>query len=230
MIRGIVFDKDGTLLDYEKFWIPVAERAIRTLLEAHGAVGRLSAAMHAIGAYDGIRGVLCYGTYDDMMAALLPVFGDTAPTAEAVREAFGAAVAAARIVPTCENLRAVLEELRTRGLRLAVVTSDSGEMTEHCLTALGIADLFDRVFFDDGVHPPKPDPYYMNAFCATYGLAPHEVLMVGDTTVDMRFAARSGAVSVAVGKDAPSLLSGAAHVIPDVSHIFEVLAQEAARG
>lgn len=35
MIKGIVFDKDGTLLCYEEFWVPVARGAIEGLLKTH---------------------------------------------------------------------------------------------------------------------------------------------------------------------------------------------------
>ncbi len=35
MIKGIVFDKDGTLLCYEEFWVPVARGSIEGLLKTH---------------------------------------------------------------------------------------------------------------------------------------------------------------------------------------------------
>ena len=31
--KGIVFDKDGTLLDFERCWLPVARYALMTLLD-----------------------------------------------------------------------------------------------------------------------------------------------------------------------------------------------------
>ena len=31
-IKGIIFDKDGTLADFGSFWIPVAEKVIHDIL------------------------------------------------------------------------------------------------------------------------------------------------------------------------------------------------------
>ncbi len=224
MIKGIVFDKDGTLMDYEGFWVPVAEGAIKLLLDSVGKGDKLSSALDAIGAYDGIHGVLCHGTYGDIAGALNDALLGVNFSAEMVADAFERSSGLARIMPTCDNIRDVFEKLSSRGLILAVVTSDNDTMTKQCLSALGILDLFDVIYTDDGVHPSKPAPYYMERFCSEYKLSASEVLMVGDTMTDMNFAKNSGTLGVGVGKYAEELLSGKAdHIIPDISHIFEVI-------
>ncbi len=224
MIKGIVFDKDGTLLEYESFWIPVAEGAVKALLEAHNFRGALSDALNAIGAYDGIKGVLCHGTYGNIADALNNVLDGAPLTGDEVGKAFGDAVGLAKVTPTCKDIRKVFERFQSEGFTVALVTSDNKELTEHCLSELGISDMFDSIFTDDGVHPSKPNPYYMQRFCDEYGFYPQEVMMVGDTMTDIRFAQNSGAISVGVGRYAPELLAQSAdYIIPDISHIFEVI-------
>ncbi len=224
MIKGIVFDKDGTLLDYESFWIPVAVGAIKLLLEKRGSEERLAEALGAVGAYDGIKGVLCHGTYGDIADAMNTALGISDLDGEEVGDAFASSAELAKVLPTCENIRGVFEALRDADITVALVTSDNAAMTEYCLSELGILDMFDVIYADDGVHPSKPDPYYMGRFCSEYGFSPSEVIMVGDTMTDMRFAERSGCIGVGVGKYAPELLSEKAnHIIPNISYIFEVI-------
>ena len=58
-IKGMIFDKDGTLMDFASFWIPVAENAVKNILEMVGGDFSLSDKMlSSIGAYSGIRGIL----------------------------------------------------------------------------------------------------------------------------------------------------------------------------
>ncbi len=223
MIKGIVFDKDGTLLDYENFWVPVAEGAVKLLLEKKGCVERVSDVLSAIGAYDGIKGVLCHGTYGNIADVINDCLGKSAFSGEEVAEAFAASVHLAKVMPACPDIRAVFEKLNDMAFTVALVTSDNSKLTEYCLSELGISDMFDVIYTDDGIHPSKPDPYYMQEFCKKYGFLPNEVIMVGDTMTDMCFAENSGCKSVGVGRYAPELLAESAdYIIPDISYIFEI--------
>ncbi len=230
MIKSIVFDKDGTLLEFGRFWLPVTEATVKRLLHAHGYTEELLPAMlAAVGAHDGIAGLLCHGTYATITAAFNSVLEaqqvPTALTVDEVGNAFVASLGCGELVPTCENLRGILEALRARGLILAVVTSDNAASTTSCLRALGIDDLFDCLLTDDGIHPAKPDPHHMRVFCERFGLLPSEVLMVGDTLTDMAFAENSGAHAIGIAKteaDARILAPHAEHILRDVSHIWEL--------
>ncbi len=224
MIKGIVFDKDGTLIDYESFWVPVAEGAVKELLDNEGFSDKRAEVLDAIGAYKGINGVLCYGTYGDIASAINSVIGKDCYKGERVADIFSKSLNLAKVSPTCPNIKEVFSKLREKGLKLAVVTSDNLAITEFCLKEIGIIDFFDVIYADDGVHPSKPNPYYMQKFCADFSLEPNEVLMVGDTMTDMNFAKNSGAVSLAVGKYAPELLSSVAdNIAKDISFVLEIL-------
>ena len=65
------------------------------------------------------------------------------------------------------------------------------------------------------------------AFCRACGLAPHEVMVVGDTPHDMHMARATGAakaVAVTSGAAGPELLAGLAdHVIDDISGLLALL-------
>ncbi len=224
MIKGIVFDKDGTVLDYESFWIPVAEGAVSLLLDKIGESGRLAAALDAIGTYDGIKGVLCHGTYGNIADSINDALGKSYFDGETVGKAFSDSVGLAKVSPTCDNIRGVFEKLHEDGLTVALITSDNASLTEFCLSELNILDLFDKIYTDDGIHPSKPDPYYMHSFCSEFGFEPCEVIMVGDTMTDVDFAKNSGCHSIGVGRYAPELLYGKAdHIAPDISYVREMI-------
>ena len=76
-IKAIVFDKDGTLMKFEDFWIPVAEHAVG-LISAELGTGREKSRLllDAIDAYGGKSGILCYGTYKDMSDAFAKTLKD----------------------------------------------------------------------------------------------------------------------------------------------------------
>ncbi len=74
----------------------------------------------------------------------------------------------------------VLSALRERGVRLAVL-SNIGWDLRPVLRAYGVERLVDTVVlsFEEGVQ--KPDPRIFRTACDGLGLAPEDVLMVGDS-------------------------------------------------
>ena len=77
----------------------------------------------------------------------------------------------------------ILEDLKVRGIKLAVVTNITPELLEHQkkkLAALGIAHLFDAVVYsaEFGVH--KPDRRIFDHAAALLGVANEDCLFVGD--------------------------------------------------
>jgi len=68
--EAIIFDKDGTLIDFDAFWVSVSVKAIEDVLHQTGLQEvPVTAILEAFGVHDGvtdINGVLCKGTYEEM--------------------------------------------------------------------------------------------------------------------------------------------------------------------
>ena len=229
---GIIFDKDGTLMDFDAFWVSLSEAALREVLSAYDRVHLLGAALRAFGVQDGVAdrdGMLCKGTYAQMGEAVCQILresGCECENGQVTRQAIDAYekhAEAGKVVPVCDDLRGELLRLKAAGVRMAVVTTDNAVLTEGCLRKLNILDLFDEIYTDDGATPVKPDPYCAAAFREKYGLK--HMMMVGDTLTDVLFARNAGIGVIGVAKtpQGKALLSTADQVLPDVSYLWEAL-------
>ena len=67
---AIIFDKDGTLLDFDAFWVTVSVKAIEAVLtEFHQTDVPVGEILEAFGVHDGVtdmNSVLCKGTYEQL--------------------------------------------------------------------------------------------------------------------------------------------------------------------
>ncbi len=211
---GIIFDKDGTLLDFDTYWVFVTVAALKKLLLRVSVEDfPMEEMTEALGIRDGVTdldGVLCKGTYEEMgevLYSILKKHGCTASLEEVeglVLEAYHESADAGGIKPTDPKLLEALKELKSRGKRLAIVTTDRPGITQRCLTELGIAELFDAVYTDDGNTPQKPNPYCAKDFCNRFGLDPSHVVMVGDTVTDVKFARNAGIFAIALASNEKS--------------------------
>ncbi len=229
-IRGILFDKDGTLLDFNATWMPLYRTA------AHAVAGNdreLAAKLLQIGGQDEQRAtvapgsILAGGTTDEiaaLWAAYLPKpgFEDLAGVLDQIFQRDGAKSA----VPVA-NLARTLRRLKARGLALGVATSDSEAGALATLRPFGVFELFAFVAGYDSGHGPKPEPGMVLAFCRATGLTPGEVLVVGDSRHDLEMARRAGAglcVGVLSGTSAREhLIELADHVLDGIGHIEDLL-------
>lgn len=231
---AIIFDKDGTLIDFDAFWVSVSVKAINDLLvtfqKQEVPVCEILEPLGVHGGVTDIDGVLCKGTYELMgrvVYDVLRMYGCSASCAEVTKvatEAFNKSADAGKVIPTCPDLPNVLTQLKSQGKKLAVVTTDNLQITSKCLKELGIEELFDKIYTDDGSTPLKPHPYCAKDFadfCKS-----DSIVMVGDTQTDVTFAKNAGIPMIALAKTDKSraLLSPVADaVIRSLSELSDII-------
>lgn len=189
-IRAVVFDQDGTLINT---FIP----ALHAYSVATGREITLAE----------LEPVAHLGAARNLVSALL---GREASDTD--DEIFHDALAAevSQIAPY-DGIVALLTELRARGIATAVATNSDGRSASVVLGAHGLDRLMDAVVTVDLVGGiPKPAPDSIELAVATLGLAPGEVLFVGDSNADMLAARAAGVRAVAAGwgHQSPSIERG----------------------
>lgn len=234
MIKGILFDKDGTLLDYAKSWVPVnyelAKLAARgnpaladTLLLAcgmdpktgHVMPDSLLAAGNTVEIATGMVAAGAPWDVETLRATLDHLFANSASLAVPVTE----------LQPYFANLHA-------QGYKLGVASSDNEASIRQTAARFGFSEFLHFVAGYDSGHGTKPEPGMVLAFCAATGLAPHEVAVVGDNNHDLHMGRNAGAgltVAVLTGTGSPASLSAASdHCLNDITELAAILQQNAA--
>ena len=203
-MKGIIFDKDGTLLKFDSFWRPVTEHAVEYILrERKAPPGMKDRMMEAAGLDSGICGLIYRGTYAQLSEAFQNVLEEGGMDAdrmdELTLEAFRNSMEAGKIIPACADMDEVFRRLKESGVRLFLVTTDCREITGRCLDKLKIRQYFDEIYTDDDDRGhPKPDPYLIQEIIKKYGMKKEELVMVGDTVTDMEFAGNGGIKAIGV--------------------------------
>lgn len=235
-VRAIIFDKDGTLMKFDSFWVEVSHCAIRDILRQLNRddipMSRLLEALGISGDTADIDGLLCKGTYKQIALAIgkiLRNFGVDISDNDIVKmtvSAYNDNSDSGKIEPTCKNIKGVLEKLKSGDRKLAVVTTDDFQITHKCLETLGIEDLFEKIYTDDGINPIKPNPGCALEFLSKFRIPAEKAVMVGDTMTDIHFARNAGISVIGVGENANSrerLMPYADAVIPDISYLLDVI-------
>ena len=201
----VVFDKDGTLLDFHAMWGGwVRELAAR--LEADSGLAVSQALFRAYG-YDSADGRARADSFLAItpMATLRVMAGEVlrkaGHPASGVESALAAAWRAPDPVATARplaDLPALFVALRERGAKITVATGDDRSPTEAALAACGVAGLVDALACADDGFPPKPQADMVVYLCRLLDVPAAQTMVVGDTVADMQMARGAGA-GLAVG-------------------------------
>lgn len=99
-----------------------------------------------------------------------------------------------------EGALSFLKRAKERGLALAIVTNKPQEVTNHCVNKF-FPGTFDYIGGDSGTFPCKPDPTLARFAALTLRVAPAECVFVGDGETDVRTAenAKMRGISVTWG-------------------------------
>jgi phosphoglycolate phosphatase len=90
------------------------------------------------------------------------------------------------------DVKAGLEAMRAQGLRLACVTNKPIAFTTPLLRQKGLDGYFELVYGGDSLPRKKPDPLPLSTVCRQFGLAPAQVVAIGDSTNDAQAARAAG--------------------------------------
>lgn len=224
-IKGVLFDKDGTLIDVTGTWVPVYRELLSEVFADLGA-DEIEAKFVAAG-YDPGMGafragsVLAQGTTHDIVRVWWPELDEAGVAEKTKLLDVDYRHLGVKHLKTLMPLKPVLDELHAMKLRLGVGTNDTAASAILHMRALDAADLFDVILGADSVARPKPHGDMIHAFADAIGIKAEEVAMVGDNPHDMETAHDAGA-GLAIG-----VLTGNSdrdHLAPLADHVIDSIA------
>jgi HAD superfamily hydrolase (TIGR01509 family) len=212
VIRGVILDVDGTLVDSNRLHA-------QAWFDAFGEAGLDG------GTVLDLQRLIGMGS-DRLIPAAVGRPGE-GPEAERLGER-RAAIFRELYLPSLRptpGAAALVEALRDRGLELAVASSARSDELRGLLAAAGVPWLADRATSGDEVEESKPEPDVIEAAVAELGLPAEEVVLIGDTPYDVEAGTRAGVTVIALrcgGWDDVSLRE-AADVYRDPADLLESL-------
>lgn len=226
-IKAILFDKDGTLFDFDATWAAWAHRFLTGLCagdEAKAAfLGGAIGFDYARKTFHSESPVIA-GTPEEIASMIGPFVDLPLPELIARMNNEAAVAPQAEAVP----LIPFFHHMQSLGLRTGVVTNDGEAPARAHLDAAGALPLLDFVAGFDSGYGAKPEPGPLLAFAEAMGLAPADVVMVGDSLHDLMAARAAGmhAVGVLTGLAEAAILAPFADaVLPDIGALPEWLAE-----
>jgi phosphoglycolate phosphatase len=226
MIKGVLFDKDGTLIDVTGTWVPAYHELLHEVFPNHDPA-EIEAKFVAAG-YDPATGafragsILAQGTTRDIIEVWWPGLDDSGMAEKLKLLDVDYRDLGLKHLKPLMPLKPILEELRGLGLKLGVATNDTAASAALHMGALDAAPLFDVILGADSVKRPKPFGDMIHAFADAVGIKSKEVAMVGDNPHDMETAHDAGA-GLAIG-----VLSGNSnsdHLAPLADHVIGTIAE-----
>ncbi len=234
-IDGIVFDKDGTLIDFHATWGPILRKAVDDLVEPFDDKEIITAnvfktlgvdpeTMHS---FDGPYSISTFDKIYTVVATVLYQHGMKWTDAE--QRVFKIFKQAAETPPTLDqltptaNLPEFFNTLKVSGIKVGVATADNRHGTLDTLEKLqcDTESIFIACGDDLGL-PAKPDPDLLHRIARMWGTQVSKIAMVGDTVGDVYMAQQAGAVSIGVltGAGTADMLCPYTHAILDsIQHI-----------
>jgi phosphoglycolate phosphatase len=183
VVKALLFDLDGTLIDSKRDLVQSVNATLRELGRAElpevlvasyvgsGAPALISRALGGEGTTEEFQNALKY--FLDHYEKHKLDFTKEYP---GVREA--------------------LQELR--GVPMAVLTNKPVKISVQILEGLGLAEFFKAVYGGNSFPTKKPDPLGANTILAELGIAASQAVMVGDSEVDVQTARNAGMISAIV--------------------------------
>lgn len=221
----IIFDKDGTLIDFNFMWARWITELAQRLERASNQ--KIAAPLYAAMGYDATRHNVIAGSplAAHSMSELRVLSTNVVCSIGVSRDDAERATDEAWFIPDpialarpLADLPRLFSTLRARGILIAIATSDDRASALATLRAMDISEMINAlVSADDGL-ANKPAPDMLLHLCRELKIAPSASVMVGDAVADMQAARAAGIglrVGVLSGVSSRAMLETEADVIVD---------------
>ena len=226
MIRAILFDKDGTLLQFTEGWVD----SIVGFLEDKILDGKKKRKLFKeIGIREdgGVEenSILSSETAMDLAIIFSKYLDEDLD--EIYRELDDHLLNYLKknnkfIRETCD-LRKLFEALRDRGILIGIFTSDNYRQAKYSMDYLGLDSFIDFYAAAD-IYKKKPNKESLEVFKKKYSLEDQEIIIVGDSRVDMVFGEDTVKVGVLCGTGSREMLAKYTdNIIDDPSQVLKFL-------
>ncbi len=184
MIKGVIFDMDGVLVDNRDAHI----EAFTRLFKKYGVP------------FDREKFMPSFGMTNDMIfARQAPELLERYPLEQLSleKEALYRSIFEESIAPT-RGLVDFLKSLKEHGIKIAVGSSGNTNNVNFVLSRCRIAEYFDAIANGDMISHGKPDPEVYLLAAKLLGLKPEECVVIEDAPVGIEAARRAGMAAVAL--------------------------------
>jgi len=202
--RLIIFDKDGTLIDFTATWVPLIRKRVTFLLKKLEENKGLGAFLLKSWGIDPVSGRVdprgpcpVSPRSDEIIIGTMALYQRGYHWDESkqwVSQAFDEADADGdwrqNVVPI-KGIQTFLSGLKRGGFYTALATNDERKDTEAILNHLDMDGLFDMILCWGEVSPAKPHPETILTICRKLSVPPGETVMVGDSVTDMMMGKRA---------------------------------------
>ena len=195
-IKGLLFDKDGTLIDVIATWLPVYREMLAEAFpgrEAHWDSVMRSSGFEPTSNSFKANSMLAVGTTDQLVDLWWPGLDHDERRRRIVRVDDEFKSRSTKYIQSLVPLKDFFGELQARGLKVGIATNDSERSARNHVDLLGVEDLVDFVAGYNSVSRAKPAGDMVHAFCKACGLRPSEVAVIGDNLHDMEMGRDAGA-------------------------------------
>ncbi|MHA7965186.1 HAD family hydrolase [Paenibacillus sp. CAU 1782] len=193
MIKALVFDFDGTIIDTETPWY----YAFRERYKSHGVELTLEKYSQCVG-----TSLHQFNPYTYLMTEHgLPI--DEEEFRAAVHRDHAEWMGKEQIRPGVINY---LEAAKAAGLKIGLASSSKRDWIERHLAVLGIGHYFEFMATADDVAKVKPDPELYRLALAGLGVEPGEAVAIEDSPNGARAAAAAGMHCIIVPNELTKLL------------------------
>lgn len=168
MIKGVIFDMDGVMIDSERQsnygWLNAAKEK------------NVEMPMWLINSFKGAPAKLSKQYFDEYFKGQIDYWETRKRRSDFVHE-----LRKKEGIPVKKGLYELLEYIRLNGLKCSVATSTRRESAERTLHIIGAWEYLDGVVFGDQVENGKPAPDIFLKAASDMGLSPCECIVIEDS-------------------------------------------------